>query len=489
MNVVLILFDSLNKDFLGCYGNTWVKTPNFDRLAKKSMVFDNHFVGSLPCVPARRDMLTGRQEFMFRGWGCAEPWDEILVKKIKKMGIETGIVTDHYHYWNANDGYGYTQNYNYMEYIRGTECDNHGYIQEKDDLCKAIDRYRKPFESALFVRNKETYKTNEDFTCHQVFKKANEYLDFNHDKHFFLHVEEFNPHEPFYFPEKWRNMYENFNVKFTIWPPYQDEESANKFKNNHLQGEPEFIVKQYAGGVSYVDYYLGKLLDKFDQYNLWENTMIILTSDHGHELFEKGKYGKSYPYYLTVSNIPLIIYHPKYPAQHINAITQTVDLYQTILKALNEKENSTYLDSKDILSVVDKKTLERTGASFGWFGRGVGYVDNEYFYVSGCDNSKPLYWYSSIPKMGGVGVELEKCDFANATSGKFIKGVDYPVWKIPAYARNDIKQEERLYLRSDTKQLNPIKDENKLKICRKRLLKLLKENNSPEENIDRLNLK
>ena len=75
MRVVFALFDTLNRRSLGCYGGTTVKTPNFDRLALRSVVFDNHYVGSLPCIPARREMMTGRYNFLHRSCVPLETFD------------------------------------------------------------------------------------------------------------------------------------------------------------------------------------------------------------------------------------------------------------------------------------------------------------------------------------------------------------------------------------------------------------------------------
>ena len=84
MKAILCLFDSLNRTALGCYGNTAIPTPNFDRFAKQSCRYDNHFVGSLPCIPARRDLHTGRMNFMHRSWGPLEPFDNSFPELIKK---------------------------------------------------------------------------------------------------------------------------------------------------------------------------------------------------------------------------------------------------------------------------------------------------------------------------------------------------------------------------------------------------------------------
>ena len=63
MRTVFLLFDSLNRSMLNSYGGHFLGTPNFNRLAEKSITFDNHFIGSMPCMPARRDLQSGRLSF------------------------------------------------------------------------------------------------------------------------------------------------------------------------------------------------------------------------------------------------------------------------------------------------------------------------------------------------------------------------------------------------------------------------------------------
>ena len=65
MNLVLIIIDTLRKDHVGCYGNTWIETPNLDRLAKESVIFDAAYSESLPTLPQRRAMHTGMRTFPF----------------------------------------------------------------------------------------------------------------------------------------------------------------------------------------------------------------------------------------------------------------------------------------------------------------------------------------------------------------------------------------------------------------------------------------
>jgi len=87
MKAVFILLDSMNRNYLPIYGNDWLKTPNIQRLAKRGVVFDNHWIGSAPCMPARRDILTGRLNFLERGWGAIEPMDTPFPRQFERLGL------------------------------------------------------------------------------------------------------------------------------------------------------------------------------------------------------------------------------------------------------------------------------------------------------------------------------------------------------------------------------------------------------------------
>ncbi len=99
MKAVFVLFDSLNRHMLGPYGGTRVPTPNFDRLAARCVTFDRHYVGSLPCMPARRDILSGRLSFLHRSWGPMEPFDNAFPDLLHQAGVYSHLITDHFHYW------------------------------------------------------------------------------------------------------------------------------------------------------------------------------------------------------------------------------------------------------------------------------------------------------------------------------------------------------------------------------------------------------
>ena len=99
MKIVFVLLDSLNRNAMEPYGSTTVKTPNFNRFQQRAVTFDNHYVGSLPCMPARRDLHTGRSHFLHRSWGPLEPFDDSLPQLLKQNGTYSHLITDHHHYF------------------------------------------------------------------------------------------------------------------------------------------------------------------------------------------------------------------------------------------------------------------------------------------------------------------------------------------------------------------------------------------------------
>lgn len=123
MKAVFVLFDSLNRHMLHCYGGSRIPTPNFDRLATRTVCFDRHYVGSMPCMPVRRDMLTGRLNFLHQSWGPLEPFDDSFPELLyRKAGVYSHLVTDHYHYFE-DGGSSYHTRYDSYEFIRGQEND------------------------------------------------------------------------------------------------------------------------------------------------------------------------------------------------------------------------------------------------------------------------------------------------------------------------------------------------------------------------------
>ena len=97
----MVMFDSLNRHMLPPYGCDWVHAPNFQRLAEKTLTFDSSYVCSMPCMPARRDLHTGRPNFLHRSWGPLEPFDDSMPSMLCEAGVSSHLITDHYHYFET----------------------------------------------------------------------------------------------------------------------------------------------------------------------------------------------------------------------------------------------------------------------------------------------------------------------------------------------------------------------------------------------------
>lgn len=92
MNVICLLSDTLRRDHMGAYGSDTVKTPNMDRLADQGVVFENSYMGSYPCMPARQDLLTGKYNFLWRGWSPLEATELDLITQLRQHGKRKSVV-------------------------------------------------------------------------------------------------------------------------------------------------------------------------------------------------------------------------------------------------------------------------------------------------------------------------------------------------------------------------------------------------------------
>jgi arylsulfatase A-like enzyme len=499
MNVILVLIDSCNRHYLSPYGCASVSTPNIQQLADRGVVFTNHFIGSAPCMPARCELMTGRQEFLFRGWGHIEPFDSIMAKELRKAGVVTQMVTDHYHYWE-NQAHGFIESFDGCEMIRGHELDFWKTEPQPNEppWVKAINKHR-PGWGSRYYRNVAGLKTEADFFAPRVFKAAADWLDANHNNtDFFLHVESFDAHEPFHVPEPYRSMYtDDLNPDYTCWPPYQDQEQRLQFLRNTSLAELAYVRAQYQGKLTMTDHAIGQLWAAMDRWDLWKNTMVILTTDHGHDLAEavnsmdeitedardhtlRIPFGKQHPHYLSHANIPLLIYHPDlaHERRQVDDMTSTVDIYATVLDAM-KASNGSVPHSRSLMPLLAGQKGTRDMPYWGTFGGGICCTDGQHVLAQGSNSVIPLYEYTAVMR--------SPCPDAEA--GKFIPGVDCPVWKMPAGHGYDFPS--LLYERNAPlfNEANLISERPQVAArLRKRLREWMTEDGCPVEQLERLGL-
>ncbi len=489
-NVVLILVDSLNRADLRCYApEAPAPTPNVDRLACRAWRFDNHFVGSLPCMPARRELFAGFKEMLWRPWGPLEHVDRRLPRLLEAQGYATAIVTDHYHYWEE-PGNGYLQSFQQTELVRGHEHDNWRGVARDDELpawVENIERWR-PGEGRRYYANIRDFASEDDFFPARVMDAAARWLDAAPPAPFFLQIESFDVHEPFHVPEPYRSLFGDPSVydRFTVWPPYQDVAALERFIAATTPEELAFIRSQYLAKLAFVDARLGAVLDVLDRRDLWRDTVVVLTTDHGHDLGERGVFGKQYPHWDSHANIPLLIHDPDRTGEgrSVRALTQTVDLHATLAELAGGDAEAPH--ARSLLPLLDGSGGGREALLYGTFGEGVCCTEGEWTIFKSPTGGAPLYAYSGLLSKSLVHAGLE----VPVASGRFLPGIDYPQWRIPV--RHELRSREDFLFdrRSDPGQRRNLWTQEPAQ--RRRLLELLRalieEEGAPPEQLVRLGL-
>lgn len=490
MRTIVVLMDTLKRNYLEIYNrNTWVKTPNLTKFSKESVTFENHWVGSAPCMPARRDILTGRLNFLERSWGPIEPFDITLPKVLAERNIFSHIVTDHPHYFRLG-GEDYVQQFNTWDFYRGQEGDP--WISRLDDPSYMPKDYYGKLRKQ-YQWNRTQWKTEEEYPTPRTFASAANWLQDNKDHDdFFLLVETFDPHEPFDVPDKYMDMYNcTYKGPYFETPTYSEVDVP--------EDALEYINKRYAALLTMTDNHFGKFVQKLKDLNIYEDTLIIVTTDHGYFLGERNYFGKNYMHmYNELAHIPLLV---RFPGGHragerVNDITQNIDIMPTVLD-YNELNVPTEVQGKSWKPIAENTCYEREYALYGYHGLAVNVTDGEYTYFRGHNKeNKPCYEYTCIPttirKYLGKGIE-EKIEI-----GRFLKRTNYPVYKIPIENPSIIdnvvdgisytKENMLFNIVEDYLQTKPIKDEALENKYIKLLMKGLKEMESPGEQLERLNL-
>ncbi|MCA1808380.1 MAG: sulfatase, partial [Lentisphaerae bacterium] len=285
MKAIMVMFDSLNRHMLPPYGCDWVKAPNFERLASKTVTFDNSFIGSMACMPARRELHTGRYNFLHRSWGPIEPFDDSTPQILSQNGIYTHLVSDHYHYWEEG-GCNYHTRYNSWEFSRGQEGDHWQPALGVKEMPESLNpRVAPSFGRQDFV-NRKFMADEADQPQPVTFANGLKFLrDHHQEDNWFLQIETFDPHEPYFAPERFKQLYPHeYKGPLFDWPSY----GPTQVESDALR----HVRLEYAALVSMCDHYLGKVLDMMDQHDLWRDTMLIINTDHGFLLGEHGFCGK-----------------------------------------------------------------------------------------------------------------------------------------------------------------------------------------------------
>lgn len=427
MKAVMVMFDSLNRRMLPPYGCDWVHAPNFSRLAERTVRFDNCFVGSMPCMPARRELHTGRYNFLHRSWGPLEPFDDSLPLLLRARGVYTHLSSDHYHYWEDGGATYHTQ-YQSWDFHRGQEGDPWiGQVQDPEAppavAPRATPQWRQDWVNRPFMRAESRQPQAKTMAA------AMDFLDRNHAAdQWFLQIETFDPHEPFFASQHYKDLYPHaYAGEHFDWPPY-----------GRVREEPAAVAHmryQYAALVSMCDRYLGEILDQMDRYALWDDTMLIVCTDHGFFLGEHDWWAKIVPpWYNEIAQTPLFIWDPRCRRQgeRRTQLAQMIDLAPTLLDYFGAPR-APDMQGTSLGPALADDAPARAALLFGHHGGHINATDGRYVYMRApvrADNA-PLYEYTLMPtRMRGRFAPAELQRIEMAPPFRFTKGC--PVMRIPS---------------------------------------------------------
>ena len=302
-NLVYILIDTVRADVYKPFNRrSKVDAPAFDKLAKSSAVFTNAYTPAPWTKPSVATLMSslyptthGAQHEESR-LSDAVP---LISEHLKNNGFETALIS-------AN-----------------------GYVSEKFGFKRGWDFYRNYAREGTksFAR--------------QFYGDAQKWLEGREDKdkRFFMYLQAIDPHVPYSAPaENWRHY-------FTHPPPYRgplgDRITGfehNDFNNGKLKldgVDRDFMIAQYWGEITYHDIHFGKFIDYLEAQGLLDDTLIVVSNDHGEELFDHGALGHGQSLHEELVRCPLMIRYPKLvPAKEVTDPVGLVDIAPTILELM-----------------------------------------------------------------------------------------------------------------------------------------------------------
>lgn len=345
MNILLIVSDTLRWDYLGCYGNDWIETPNLDELAAHSAVFTEAYGEGLPTLPARRAIITGRPVSPARyipqpgdpivnyGWHPLFDEDVTAAEWLGDRGYTTAFITDVYHIMKP--GKNYHRGFDHWQWIRGQEDDRYA-LRDKSQVADLLrqtgtepETVRDDHWIIQHLMDRKDWQSDADTSVAQVMIAAANWLkSYTLDKPFFMWVDCFDPHEPWDPPAEDARLY------------YADYEGLYGvgFNGHRTEVLPDHQVQcikaAYAGEVTLVDRWVGHLLEALDECGMTDDTLIIFTSDHGTMMGERGELHKGETRLRNqCTKVPLLIRHPNGQAggRRVSGFVQHTDILPTSL--------------------------------------------------------------------------------------------------------------------------------------------------------------
>ncbi|MBI1257030.1 MAG: sulfatase-like hydrolase/transferase [Chloroflexi bacterium] len=361
-NILFIAVDDL-RTALGCYGDPNAITPNIDRLAERSMVFQNAYCQQAVCNPSRASLMTGFRPDTIKVWDLKSHFRQEVAAELRDLPQFTSgthfrqekpeVVTlpqylrQHgYHAQSIGKIYHGSPEAQDPESWSVPETLNVVWKNNDYLLPENQTEPGKVWPGPKMAATEAADVADDAYGDGKVADAALRALAEIKDRSFFLAVGFRKPHLPFSAPLKYWNLYDPDKISSPDHPEkprgipdyaWHNSQELRGYADIPKEGPlSEALIRKLRHGyyacVSYMDAQVGKLLDALDEYHLTDNTAVVLWGDHGYHLGEKALWCKTTNYELD-TRAPLILSVPGRAAGTSAALTEFVDIYPTLIDA------------------------------------------------------------------------------------------------------------------------------------------------------------
>ncbi len=394
-NVLLITIDDLRPQF-GCYGDPMAITPNIDRLASQSLLFERAYCQTALCGPSRTSFLSGYYPGTLGGLNNqthlrdVRPNAVTLPQLFKKNGYTTTGLFKIFHlagfdpnlFENNNDTASWTiPHWTPSRSCWGPHGDSIYQVNKKVCLARGPINYSNIPRSLAYEAPEIADSLLSDGETAQ---RALRYLRAFRNEPFFLAVGFYNPHLPFVAPKKYWDLYDKNDmalpdnqhapegVPTSLLP--SDKELRSYVNIPDQAPFTETLKKEllhgYLAAISYVDAQVGLLLEELQNLGLKDNTIVILLGDHGYQIGEHNLWCKKHTNFESATRVPLLISTPNGMAagKRTDALVELVDLYPTLAELCN-LEPPADLDGTSLTPLLKNPKLHWSETAYSRYGQ------------------------------------------------------------------------------------------------------------------------
>ena len=328
-NVILVSIDTLRQDHVGAYGYGIDTTPNIDSFASDSVRFDHAIAMAPSTLPSHASIFTSMIPEHHRAFRSGErplPDDAVTMAEVLfQAGYRTG---------------GFTA---------GAQ------MHEKYNLDQGFDIYES-FEGSMTHTSRFS----------DIVEKGKRFLDEHGDEKFFLFLHTYEVHTPYTPPREYLKMFDpgyDGDLGDEITLQYLRSIFENPVRLRVSEEDRRHIIAAYDGEIRNMDTAFGDLLSYLREHDLYDNTLIVFTSDHGEEFGERGRHGwHSWTLYDELLSVPLIIKLPgsRYGGRTVGEVARGIDVLPTMIDLLD-------IDTAQLFegySLMDRVLNRRTDVVF-----------------------------------------------------------------------------------------------------------------------------